>query len=73
MEIVRELDIIGSQNVSSAASQLANQLATIYTLYLKPFDDLYVLSYMQEVEHRKKQADLIECHIQAGDRSRREE
>ena len=59
MGIGKELNIIGSQDMSSASSQVANQLATIYKQYLEPFDILYVISYKQEVEYWKAQAKSI--------------
>ena len=62
VEIGRELNIIGSHDVSSASSRVADQLAAIYRQYLEPFDMIYVLSFRQEVEYRETQAKLIGRH-----------
>ena len=63
MEIGRELNIIGSYDMSSASSQVADQLAAIYKQYLEPFDTIYVLSFRQEVEYREAQAKSIGRHL----------
>jgi hypothetical protein len=53
LKIGRELHFIGSQDASPADAEVANRLATIYEKYLQQFDAIYLLSFVEEFEHRK--------------------
>lgn len=54
MKIGNELNLIQSPAVTSSSSEVADRLATIYERYLEQFDFIYVMSYMQELEHNKR-------------------
>jgi len=58
LKIGRKLDFI-SPETSSASDEVADRLADIYKRYLEQFDRIYVMSFMQEVEHRRGRATLI--------------
>jgi hypothetical protein len=51
--IGRKLGLVQSQDMSSASSEVAGRLARVYEEYLQHFDVIYVMSFVQELEHRK--------------------
>jgi len=58
LKIARKLGFI-SPDISSPRGEIAYQLAEIYKSHLEQFDKIYVMSYMQEVEHRRANATMI--------------
>ena len=56
-----ELGFIQPQDMESIVSEAADRLATIYKRYLVEFDAIYVMSFVQELQHRIARARLIGC------------
>ena len=52
LKIARKLGFI-SPDIPSTPNEIAYQLAEVYRDHLEQFDKIYVMSYMQEVEHRR--------------------
>lgn len=52
LKISQNLDLIHeSPGMSPASAEVANRLATIYGQYLQQFDEIYVRSFVQELQH----------------------
>ncbi|KAF9789534.1 hypothetical protein BJ322DRAFT_1105382 [Thelephora terrestris] len=59
MKIGEELRLIHPRDVTSARLEVTDRLAAIYKRCLEQFDTIYVISFVQEVQHRMAQDKTI--------------